>query len=325
MHKKRKYNDLVADEEKQNDEDRLKRAVRDGDETMVRRLVKGGVLVNPKSRQWFGGTILHDAIASGKVSIVKLLLQAKADVNATTQDNRTCLHVAARTGYSGNTEIVKELLKSGADVNIQTKDKRTALHFATWRGNKDIVQQLVDNGANVNLLDEDMWSPLYWAAKLNYLEIAKILVGNGACLNCVNSMEMSPLHEVLKNGHIELAKFLITEGAFVSGHKKEVFQLLASNKDIKTEDRICLCATFIQAGYQIRNSLPHLLSSKPNIDMELIKFVQRQHLEVLTLKSLCRICIRNRLTEVTKGCSVRRKISELPLPKLLQEYVSFDR
>jgi len=52
---------------------------------------------------------------------VKLLLQANADVNAKTQDNRTCLHVASRTGCSGNTEMVKQLLKAGADVNIQTK------------------------------------------------------------------------------------------------------------------------------------------------------------------------------------------------------------
>ena len=69
----------------------------------------------------YGSSILHEAVASGNLSIVKSLLQAKADVNAQTQDERTCLHVAARTGYSGNTEVVKELLKSGADVNVQTR------------------------------------------------------------------------------------------------------------------------------------------------------------------------------------------------------------
>ena len=47
MFRKRKY----CDEEKQNDEDKLKKAVRNGDEKMVRRLVKGGVLLNSKSRR----------------------------------------------------------------------------------------------------------------------------------------------------------------------------------------------------------------------------------------------------------------------------------
>jgi hypothetical protein len=41
MFRKRKY----CDEEKYNDEDKLKKAVRNGDEKMVRRLVKGGILI----------------------------------------------------------------------------------------------------------------------------------------------------------------------------------------------------------------------------------------------------------------------------------------
>jgi hypothetical protein len=44
MFRKRKY----CDEEKYNDEDKLKKAVRNGDEKMVRRLVKGGVILNSK-------------------------------------------------------------------------------------------------------------------------------------------------------------------------------------------------------------------------------------------------------------------------------------
>jgi hypothetical protein len=47
MFRKRKY----CDEEKYNDEDKLKKAVRNGDEKMVRRLVKGGVILNSKSRR----------------------------------------------------------------------------------------------------------------------------------------------------------------------------------------------------------------------------------------------------------------------------------
>ena len=50
MLRKRKY----CDEEKQNDEeDKLKKAVRNGDEKMVRRLVKGGVILNSKSRRYW--------------------------------------------------------------------------------------------------------------------------------------------------------------------------------------------------------------------------------------------------------------------------------
>ncbi|CAC5414702.1 ANK [Mytilus coruscus] len=193
-------------------------------------------------------------------------------------------------GHTGNTDIVKELLNYGAKVNVQTLDRRTALHFATWRGNTDIVQQLVSHGANVNLQDEDLWAPLYWAAKLNYIQIARILVENGANLNCVNA---------------------------------GVFQCMIDNKDIKTEDRISLCDIFIDAGYPIHSnsSLPQILSRKPNMDQNFVKHVQTRQLDVLTLKSMCRICVRHELIQKTNGCSIRGKLSQLPLPKLLQNYI----
>ncbi|CAG2219203.1 unnamed protein product [Mytilus edulis] len=323
MQRKRKFHDNDSYKEKQEDEDKLKRAVKDGDETAVRRLVKGGVLAIRQQKLWFGGTILHDAVAGGKLPIIKLLLQAKADVNAKTKDNRTCLHVASRMGHTGNTDIVKELLNYGAEVNVQTLDRRTALHFATWRGNTDIVQELVNHGANVNLQDEDLWAPLYWAAKLNYIQIARILVENGADLNCANAMEQCPLHEVLKNGHTELAKYLISEGAMVTGKIKGVFQCMIDNKDIKTEDRISLCDIFIEAGYPIHSnsSLPQILSRKPYIDQNFVKHVQTRQLETLTLKSMCRICVRKELIKKTNGCSIRAKLPQLPLPKLLQNYI----
>ena len=59
--------------------------------------------------------------------IIKLLLQAKADVNARTQDGRTCLHTASRMGSAGNVDIVKELLSHGAEVNVQTKVRRVSV------------------------------------------------------------------------------------------------------------------------------------------------------------------------------------------------------
>ena len=106
-----------------------------------------------------------------------------------------------------------------------------------------------------------------------------------------------------------------------------VFQLLVDSKGLKTEDRISLCETFIHAGYPIKENiqLPQILSRKPHMDPEFVKYVQNQQSEVLTLKSICRICVRNNLIKMTRGYSIKRKIFELPLPKLLQKYVDFDR
>ena len=52
MQRKRKFHDNDSFKEKQEDEDKLKRAVKDGDETAVRRLVKGGVLAIRQQKLW---------------------------------------------------------------------------------------------------------------------------------------------------------------------------------------------------------------------------------------------------------------------------------
>lgn len=52
MQRKRKFHDNDSFREKQEDEDKLKRAVKDGDETAVRRLVKGGVLAIRQQKLW---------------------------------------------------------------------------------------------------------------------------------------------------------------------------------------------------------------------------------------------------------------------------------
>ena len=51
--------------------------------------------------------------------MVKLLLDAKADVDEQTKGGETALHRAARNGH---TEVVKLLLDAKADVDAQIKD-----------------------------------------------------------------------------------------------------------------------------------------------------------------------------------------------------------
>jgi ankyrin repeat protein len=67
-----------------------------------------------------GSTALHHAAWRGHADVVKLLLQAGADVNAKTRSNsETPLHLAAMHGH---TDVIQLLLQAGADVNARTAD-----------------------------------------------------------------------------------------------------------------------------------------------------------------------------------------------------------
>jgi ankyrin repeat protein len=63
--------------------------------------------------------------------VVKLLLEAGADVNAQFRDYETALYVASLEGHES---VVKLLLEAGADVNAQFRDYETALYVASLEG-----------------------------------------------------------------------------------------------------------------------------------------------------------------------------------------------
>ena len=74
-------------------------------------------------------TALHLAAWAGHADVVRLLLEAKANVHAGACDNMLALHFAAQNGHEA---VCKELLKGGGKVNAaDAKRANTALHAAS--------------------------------------------------------------------------------------------------------------------------------------------------------------------------------------------------
>ncbi len=76
----------------------------------------------------------------GNAEIVKLLLQAGAEVNARTQNGLTPLMIAAKVNR--NPEIAQLLLQAGAEVNAKDKAGQSALDYAVASRNSKIVDLL---------------------------------------------------------------------------------------------------------------------------------------------------------------------------------------
>lgn len=92
-------------------------------------------------------TPLHLAAFQGDEEITKLLLAAKANPSAMSEDGTTPLHTAA--AYD-RTEIVKVLIDGKADFNARDKDEATPLHYAAALGKPETYAALVAVGADVN-------------------------------------------------------------------------------------------------------------------------------------------------------------------------------
>lgn len=163
----------------------LQRAARIGSATLVRSLLNAKADVNAASPQ-ITGTALQEAIASRyfNLEIVHLLLDNGADVNAPAPDGyftRTALQAAIEK--SNNMELIQLLLDRGADVNAPACQHGgvTALQAAAIKGYVGLAAQLLEAGADVNAPGpEEGRTALEGAAEWGRLDMVQLLLNAGA-------------------------------------------------------------------------------------------------------------------------------------------------
>ena len=86
----------------------------------------------------------------------------------------TPLHLAAMIGHLKCIEI---LINAGANVDISSSDNRkTPMHIAALNGHATVVQMLIDAGADVNAKDDEGATPMKNAAQNGHKECVKLII-----------------------------------------------------------------------------------------------------------------------------------------------------
>lgn len=150
----------------------LMRAVKDNDVARVKALLEQGADVNAPDAEH--GSVLILAAYQGRTEIVRLLLEAGADVAALDPGMKaTALHAAA---YAGRTEAARWLLRYKIDLDRQGPyNGYTALHDAIWQNHVDTARLLVEAGANLEVRSNDGQTPLELARSRARHEIVALL------------------------------------------------------------------------------------------------------------------------------------------------------
>lgn len=104
--------------------------------------------------------------------------------------------------------LVEKMLNAGANIDATTRQGVTALHSAILLGQIRIVEMLVSRGANVNAQDSARNSPLMAAAACGQIAIVKSLLSHGANAGLKNSAGETPRDVARKKGYAEVALVL---------------------------------------------------------------------------------------------------------------------
>jgi uncharacterized protein len=173
---------------------------------MVATLLKAGA--NPNIAQWNGETPLMTCAATGNVEGVKALLAKGADTAATEKKKgQTALMWAVAEKQP---QVVKVLVDAGANVNARSKVIPNREPFSAKSAN--VFGTSYEPGVYFPKTTGG-FTPLLFAAQQGDLESAQILIAAGAKVDDPAPEEGTPLVVAAHSGREKLALFLLEKGA----------------------------------------------------------------------------------------------------------------
>ena len=194
-----------------------------------------------------GDTVLHNAVEQGDLEIIRILVEAGADISALNSSSQTPLYSAVKknqpaivavllksneftdaTDVCGKTalqyalehprihvSIIEALLKKSSCIQ-KVYARVTMLHIAVLYRDVAIVSKVIEAGTDVNACYFGQKTALHLAVEKPSLAIAKCLIEAGAHLDIKDSFEYTPLYAAVKNRHPMLVELLLSKGADIT-------------------------------------------------------------------------------------------------------------
>ncbi|KAJ6131288.1 hypothetical protein N7523_001748 [Penicillium sp. IBT 18751x] len=199
-----------------------------------------------------GGLSLAWAARHANLDSMNILLEAGADLEATTENGETILHWATRWGQS---QSVALLLDKGAAPDIPDRHGHTPLHFACFHGDSaktitlllqrkvaidrrglsngrtplaaaaslgftEAIKPLLEGGADPAIKDVDGCTPLALAARFGHANTVLALLEMDAStrkkyIDLADECGRTPLFLATLYGHEQIVRILLAKGSLV--------------------------------------------------------------------------------------------------------------
>jgi ankyrin repeat protein len=193
--------------------DRYWKAIKEGNEEEVSRLLDADPTLVEKE-ELYGDRPLAIAAEARQLGMVKLLVQRKADVNASGACGWTALHYAARSRLK---EMVAFLLSKGAQARIRDMEGKTPLRYAFDMAQAGVMQMLLQHMGLQGLEEriEMKWTPLMEACGVGKVGLVREIVQHmgGQELEEKDDNGTTALQWAALSGHTEVVAILLDKGA----------------------------------------------------------------------------------------------------------------
>lgn len=226
-----------------------------GDLGKVKRYIEAnpGLLNEPSAK--FHETPLQEAASSGRLEVVKYLVEKGADCSIRDGSGHTALEKALARGHNDVAQYLLAHTAKGGGAS-------TPLHAAADSGNIEGVKLLMDNGCDVNERDSLGKTALHYAVACDSTDVVKLLIEKGGDVNAAGSDGMVPLHNVRSD---RMVRILVRKGADVKaldekgrtplhyaarGFGSAVEELIACGADVNARDREGKTPLFYARGYR---------------------------------------------------------------------------
>ncbi|WQF90313.1 Putative NACHT nucleoside triphosphatase, P-loop containing nucleoside triphosphate hydrolase [Colletotrichum destructivum] len=210
-------------------------ALQSGNKGIVWLLVSKGASLNDQTKNT--SSAINFALRHGKIndnrkadfSLVWLLLQNGADINAADSRGMTPLH---HVSSSGSLEALQFLIEHNVHVDVPDDKGHTPLALAVLKERDQAVQFLVQYRASLFVRNQDGLTPLHHAAVQGFNSGLKILLLRSEALDVVDNRSYTALHHAVnsKSSNEETIHLLVTAGAGLEieeSHKQTPLMLAA--------------------------------------------------------------------------------------------------
>ncbi|KAM0719563.1 hypothetical protein Q7P37_003693 [Cladosporium fusiforme] len=175
-----------------------------GHEAVIRILMDAGADVNAQGG--FFGNALQAASFGGNETVVQMLMDAGADTKARGGQHDHALQAAS---LGGHVTVAQTLIAIGANVNAQGGYHGNALQAASTSGSQSIVQMLMDAGADVNAQGGLFGNALQAACYQGHEKVAAMLLDTDVDVNAQGGRYGNALQAACYQGHEQVAAMLL--------------------------------------------------------------------------------------------------------------------